>query len=123
MQQIEGVTGAGEIEIKPRLLRLQAIRSNIVDASEGERRSEMIAFGCMIINDVENDFDAAGMEITHHGFELPYLTTLITAAGVFRFRSEETDGVVAPVIAEFAINQRFIVDMCMHRQQFDRRHP
>ena len=47
---------------------------------------------------------------------------MITAAGIFRFRREETDRVVAPVIRQAAIDQRLVVDVRMHRQQLHRGH-
>ena len=46
-----------------------------------------VAFGGMIVNDVENDFDSGGIRLRTI-FELVYHAT-IAVAGVSRFRREE----------------------------------
>ncbi len=89
---------------------------------KAERRPEMISFGGMIVNDVENHFDPGRVQIAHHRFELGHLAAAIAAAGVFRFRREETDRVVTPVIRQAAIDQRLVIDVRVHRQQLDRGH-
>ena len=63
MQKIEGVTGAGEIEIEARLFRPQAIVGDVIDTAKGQSCPEMIAFGGMVINYVENHFDAGGVQM------------------------------------------------------------
>ena len=82
----------------------------------------MIAFGGVIVNDVENDFDSGRVQVAHHGFEFVYLAAAIAAAGVFRLRREETDRVVTPVISQAAIDQRLVINVRVHRQQLDRGH-
>ena len=96
VQQIESVAGTGEIEIEPRIFRPQAIGGDVIDPAEGQGRAEMAAFGGMIVNHVENHFDAGGVQIAHHGFEFGHLAAEITAAGVVRFRGEETDACCNP---------------------------
>ena len=46
---------------------------------------------------------------------------LRAAAGVFRFRREVADRVVAPVIRQAFIDQNLVVDKRVHRQQLHRR--
>ena len=82
----------------------------------------MVAFGGMIVNDVENDFDSGGMQVAHHRFELVYLAAKVAAAGVSRFRREETNRVVTPVVAQSSIDQSFIINVDVHRQQLDGGH-
>ena len=80
----------------------------------------MIAFGGVVVNDVENDLDSSGVQIAHHPLELVHLLASIAAAGVFRFRREETNGVVAPVVCKSAIHQSLVINVGVHRQQLDR---
>src|SRR6266513_2336705 len=98
MKQIQTVTSAGKIEIEPGILRVQPVVGEIIDPAETKRWAEVIAFGGMIVNHVENRFDAGGMEAAHHRFELGDLFADLPAAGIFSMRSEETDRVVAPVV-------------------------
>ena len=80
----------------------------------------MAAFGGVIINHVENHFDSGGVQIAHHGFDLAHLATEIAAAGVCRFRGEETDRIVTPVVSKSAIDQCLIIHVRLNGQQLDR---
>ena len=70
IQQIESVAGAGEIQIQTRILRLQPVVSEIVNPAEAKRRTELISFGSMIVNHVENHFDPRRVQTADHRFEL-----------------------------------------------------
>ena len=104
MQQIESVAGAGEIHIQTRILRLQTVVSEVVDPAEAKRRAEMISFGSMVVNHIENHFDPCRVQVAHHQLELGDLRTRLPAAGVLRMRREKSDRVVAPVIRQPAID-------------------
>ena len=58
----------------------------------------MISFCGVIVNHVENDFDACRVQAANHGLELRDLLTCLSTAGVLRMRSKKSDCVVAPVI-------------------------
>ena len=73
MEHIEGVAGAGEIQVKARIFREQPVVGRVIDPAKAERRPEMIAFGGVIVDDVENHLDAGGVQIAHHRFELRHL--------------------------------------------------
>src|SRR3954452_18979861 len=98
MNQIQTVTGACEIEVEPWILRVQPVVGGIVDAAKTERWAKMISFSAMIINYVENYFDARSVQAAHHRFELGDLLAHLSAAGIFCVRSEKADRVVAPVV-------------------------
>src|SRR5215471_8406944 len=98
MNQIESVAGAGEIEIEPRILRMQPVVGEIVDPAEAQRRPEMISFPCVIVNHVENHLDARCMQAAHHSLELSDLLAHLPAAGVLPMWSEKPDCIVAPVV-------------------------
>ena len=80
----------------------------------------MVSFRGVVVNHVENHFEAGGVKIAHHAFELGDLLAHHAAAGIFGFRRKETDRVVAPVINQAAIDQNLVVDVMMYRQQFHR---
>src|ERR1041385_8828294 len=82
MKQIEGVAGAGEIEIEARILRMQPVVSKIVDSAETQRGSEMISFSGVIVDHVENYFDGRRMQTAHHGLELCDLLAQLPTTGV-----------------------------------------
>ena len=104
MQQVKGIARAGEIQIEARIVRTQPVIGKIVDAAEAQRRAEMISFGCVIVNHIQNYFDAGSVQIAHHRFELDDLFPHLPAAGVLRVRREETDRIVTPVIRQAAID-------------------
>ncbi len=64
----------------------------------------MISFSSMIVNHIENHFDACGVETAHHRFEFGYLFSHLPGAGVLRVRREKSDRIVTPVIRQAAID-------------------
>src|SRR6266508_3015514 len=98
MKQVQAVTSACEIEIEPGILRVQPIIGEIIDPAETKRWAEMISFPAMIVNHVENHFDAGSVEAAYHRFELGDLLAHSSTAGIFCMRSEKADRVVAPVV-------------------------
>src|SRR5207249_3609986 len=80
MQEIKGVAGAGEIKIEARIFRLQSVGSNVIDPAKRQGRSEMIALGGMIVNNIENYFDSGGVQVAHHHLKLVHLASQIAAA-------------------------------------------
>ena len=81
----------------------------------------MISFRGVIVNHVQDHFDPGRVEIAHHPFELGDLLAHRAAARVLRLGREESDRVVAPVIAQAAVDQNLVVDVCVDRQQLHRR--
>jgi hypothetical protein len=75
----------------------------------------MVALGRMVVNHVQDYFDARPVQAPHHSFEFPDLLPAIAAARIPGFRGEEIDGVVAPVIAKTPIEQVFVIQKSMHR--------
>src|SRR5215469_2619112 len=74
VKKVQGVTGSGEIEIEPWILRHQSVIGLIVNTAKAERRTKMIAFAGVIIDDVEDYLDSTGMQVADHRLELVYLT-------------------------------------------------
>ena len=80
MKQVKRVACAGEIQIKTGLVRLQPVISEIVDPAEAKRRAEMISLRGVVVNHIENHFDAGGVNTAHHRFELDDLFAHLSAA-------------------------------------------
>jgi hypothetical protein len=76
----------------------------------------VVAFGGVVVDHVEDDLHAGRVQRTDHGLELVHLAR----GAVARFRSEEADGVVAPVVAQSPLDQIAVVDEGVHRQQLHR---
>src|SRR6266487_476786 len=104
MKQIQAVTSACEIEIEPGILSVQPVVGEIINPAETERWAKMISFPSMIVNHVENHFDAGSVQAAHHRFELGDLLAHLPAAGIFSIRSEKTDRIITPVIRQAAVD-------------------
>jgi len=61
MQQVKGVTGAGEIQVKNGGFLRESIVGVVIDAAEAERRSHVVPFGlCDCKQRPRITFDASG---------------------------------------------------------------
>src|SRR5947209_8116913 len=58
MGEVERVAAAGELAIVPGLFRQQPIIGLIVDAPEAQGGPEVIAFGSMIVDNIEDYLDS-----------------------------------------------------------------
>src|SRR6266568_1431112 len=65
----EASTGSCKVVIESRIVRFQPVVGGVVDAAKRQRRAEMIAFGGMVIDDVEHHLDAGIMQPRHRGAE------------------------------------------------------
>ena len=104
VREIERVAGAGVVDVVALLVRHQAVIRGVVDALEGERRPELVAFGGMVVDHVDDDLEPGVVEARHHLLE--FLQRLRRVGGVARVGREEADRVVAPVIRELSVRAR-----------------
>ena len=117
---VEAVAGTGEILVEPQVLVDQAVVGGVVDAAEIDRRTELVAFGGVVVDHVEDDLDALLVERPDHGLEFGHRTAALSVGGVLVVRCEESEGVVAPVVSQAQVQQPAVVHELMHRHQFDR---
>ena len=120
MREIEGITSSGIVDVVARLVRQQPIVRRVVDAFERERRAEMISFGRVIVNNIEDDFDASVVKARHHLLELGKCE--IRHMRVAPGRREEGNGIIAPIIGQPPVAQIAVVDESVDRQEFNRGH-
>ncbi len=81
----------------------------------------MIAVSGVVVDDVEDHFETAGVERAHHLAKLANGVLGRRARRKTRIEREIRDGVVTPVIDEAAHRERELVGVRVHRHQFDRR--
>ena len=67
----------GVVHVVARLVADQAVVGGVVDAAEAQRRAQLIAFGGVVVDHVENHLDAGAVQRLHHGLELADLLAAI----------------------------------------------
>ena len=117
---VQAVARAGVIHVVAAVVGHQPVVGGVVDALHRKHRPELIALGRVVVDDVEDDFDALLMQRLHHPLELLHLLPRLAARRVLVMRGEIPDRVVAPVIAQAALEQQRIVDELMDGEQLHR---
>ncbi len=113
------VAGAGGVVVVLRVVVDEPVVGGVVDAAERQRRAHLVALGGVVVDHVEDDLDALGVQRLHHRLELLHLLAARAAGGVVVVRGEEADGVVAPVVPHAAVGQVAVVDELVHRHELD----
>ena len=116
MAGVEAVAGAGDVEIAARVRWIEAVVDRVVEAAEAERRPGVVGFGGVVVDDIQDDFQAGGVERAHHALEFADRA----GSEVAPLGREEADRVVAPVVAQAVLHQAPLVDERLHRQQLHR---
>jgi hypothetical protein len=114
MAQVERVPRAGVVDVVALLLRNQSIVRRVVDAFVTERRTAFVAFGGVVVDDVEDDLESRVVKTRDHLFELLHAAQRI--GEVARIRGEERDRVVAPVVRQPLVEQMAVVEEHVDRQ-------
>ena len=116
--QVDRVAGAGVVDVVAPVGR-QAVVGRVVDALEGKRRPELVAFGGVVVDHVQDHLDAGIVEVRDHLLE--FGEGEIRVGGIAAGRGEEADRVVAPVVLEALFDQVAVVHEGVDRQQLDGR--
>ena len=82
----------------------------------------MVALGGVVVDDVENHFDAGAVQRLDHALELAHLLAVRARRRVERVRREIADRRVAPVVRQPATVEEALVDDVMHGEELDRGH-
>ncbi len=117
MHHVERVPAAGVVRVVAGIVRNEPVVSGVVDAAKAQRRTEVVTFGRMVVDDVENHLDAGRMQLAHHRLELVH----VPLRAVAHLGREKADRVVAPIIAKALLDEMAIVDEGVNRHQLDRR--
>jgi hypothetical protein len=82
--------------------------------------AEVISLRRVVVDDVEYHLDAGLVQRPDHCLELRYLLAALARGCIVVVRREESDRVVAPVVAQAPGDQLSVVHELMHWQQLDR---
>lgn len=67
---VEAVPGSGVVGIPGEVVVVEFVVGAVIDTSEAQCRSDMVALGGVVVDDVENHLDACLVECAHHCLEL-----------------------------------------------------
>ena len=115
MGDIDGVAAAAVIDIETSVAGQQLVIAEVVDALVAQRGAEMIAFAGMVVDDVENDFEAGVVKAADHFAEF----VRAARAEIGGVRAEEIQAVIAPVIGQALARQIELTDEGVYWHQFD----
>jgi hypothetical protein len=116
VREIDSVPRSRVVDVVALLVRHQAVIVSVVDALERQRRPQLIAFSRVVVDHVEYQLDAGGVELVHHFLELVGERRMEVAW----LRREEGDRVVAPIVLEAFLDQITVIDKGVNRQQLRR---
>ncbi|MDQ1176777.1 hypothetical protein QE416_001513 [Microbacterium sp. SORGH_AS 421] len=117
---VHAVAGAGVVGVVALVVVFEAVVRLVVDAAHRQGRAHVVALGGVVVDHVEDDLDAGGVQSLDHGLELLHLLTVVAGRGVGVLRGEERDGVVAPVVRQPLLFEGGVVDELVHRHELDR---
>ena len=114
---IEGVPAPGEIDVV-RAVGVEPVVAGVVDAAHGEDGTGVVAFGGVVVNDIQNHLDPCGVESADHFLE--FVRGVLRPAGAKpRIRHKISQRVVAPVVHQPPIDDRLLVRVEVDRHQLD----
>src|SRR5690606_15093914 len=107
--------GARNVDVVASLLGHQPVVGGVVYTAHGQGRPQLVAFGGVVVDHIEDHFQPGVMQMSDH---------LLEFADVFRGQvgrvgGKEADAVVAPVVAQVLVQQVLVIDKGMDRQQLD----
>ena len=114
----EAIAGAGVVDVKRRIVRIEAEPGRVIEAAKRQRRPELVALAAVIEDDVEDRLHARRMQRVSRRANLRP-----SAGGKPRIGDAEHDGIVAPGVRKAERGQMALVDEGVRRHDFDRRDP
>src|SRR3954452_4451472 len=107
----------GVVDVVPAVLG-QAVVRRVVQAAKAQRRPVLVALGGVVVDDVEQDLEARGMERADHLLELG---DGVARGRVLVVRGEVADWLVAPEGAQTPGDERAVVGELADGQELDGR--
>ena len=83
----------------------------------------MVAFGRMVVDHIENDFDARFVQAFDHLLEFLHLLAGLPAGGVLVVRRQIADRIVAPIIPQPTLHQMSVMNKLMDGHELHCRDP
>ncbi len=122
LPHVERVAAAREIHVVTRV-GCQPVIARVIDAPEREGWPELVSLGGVVVDDVENDLDARGVQRADHRLEFPQRSFRAGVGCITRVGGEEAQGIVAPVVDPALLRQEAVIHVVMGREQFHGSHP
>src|SRR5262249_59636736 len=94
-----GVAGVGS----------QPVVAGVVHASKRERRAELVSFGRVVVNHVEDNFNFCSMQGAHHHLEFLHALARGLSGRIAEGRSEKRKSVVTPVIDKTLVSEMSVI--------------
>jgi hypothetical protein len=116
MRGVDGVACPRPVQV-PGAIGLQPVPGEVVEPAEAQRRPEVVAFGGVVVDHVDDDLDPGEMQRPHHRLEL---VDRVVGGGVLVVRCEESDAVVTPVVAASGLEEVLVLDELVDGEQFHR---
>ena len=129
LAQVERVAAASVVFVLRRVVGCVAagvsagvsVIARVVEPTEADRRPVFVAFGAVVVDHVEDHFDAVRVQPLDHAAELVAVRLAAQARCQPRVGAEKADRVVAPVVRQAHPGQAQFIDTLVHRQQAHRR--
>ena len=113
--QVQGVAGAGIVDVVALVVRHQAVVRGVVDAAHRQGGATLVAFGGVVVDHVQNHLQPGVVQVRDHFLEFRDLA----AGQIARVGGEEGDAVIAPVVVQALVQQVLVVDEGVDGQQLD----
>ncbi|OPZ23348.1 MAG: hypothetical protein BWZ01_03195 [Deltaproteobacteria bacterium ADurb.BinA179] len=119
MRHVQAVSGAGVVRVIAPVALLQAIIRSIVDALETEHGAQMVAFGRVVVDHVQDHLDSFIVQHLDHLLEFLGLLARLSGARVFVVGGEVSDGAVSPVISQAFLDEVLVMDELVNRHELN----
>src|ERR1700688_2588869 len=119
MAHVQRVAASRIVHVVARLSIDTPVVCGVVDTPKANRRAQMVAFCCVVVNYIENYFETSRVQGTNHVLEFSYLIARRSCRGKARVGRKKTDRIVSPVIRKSALQKMPIIDRMMYRHQLD----
>ena len=114
MGNVDRITTAGVIPVVTWQAGFGVVAVEVVETSEQASGPVGAGFASVIVDYVDNNFDAGEVKCFHH---IPKFSYRIIRSGIAGFRSKEANRVVAPVVYEAFFEEKGIIEMLVHREK------
>ncbi len=121
MDHVQRVAASGKVHVVALVLRRQPVVGGVVDAAHRQRRPHVVALGGVVVNHVEDDFEAGGVQGADHHLELMHRLAGALTGDVAQVGGEKRQRVISPVVAQPLLDEVPFVHVMMDRHQLDGR--
>ena len=116
MVGLESVARPGIVRVFAPIF-LQHVVEAVFNPTEAERWPILVALTGVVVDNIQNYFDAGTMQFFHHGSKLIQADKWVIAAAVSEMRGKEGHWPISPVVSE---SRRSALSIELeHRQEFD----